>query len=69
MKTGLGELVLQQTALAKELDVVRFDRVIDRKLGLQNGIMYDQLVNTVRSAIPSSGVLSGITAAGVMRSE
>lgn len=52
MKTGLGEIVLPQTALASELDVVRFDRLVDRKPGLQRGIMYDVLVNTIRAAIP-----------------
>jgi 2-polyprenyl-6-methoxyphenol hydroxylase-like FAD-dependent oxidoreductase len=54
MKTGLGEVVLPQTALASELDVVRFDRMVDRKPGMQRGIMYDNLVNAVRGAIPGS---------------
>ncbi len=54
MKTGLGEVVLPQTALASELDVVRFDRMVDRKPGLQRGIMYDNLVNALRAAIPPS---------------
>jgi 2-polyprenyl-6-methoxyphenol hydroxylase-like FAD-dependent oxidoreductase len=54
MKTGLGEAVLQRTALARELDVVRFDRLVDRKPGLQRGIMYESLVNTIRSEIPAS---------------
>jgi 2-polyprenyl-6-methoxyphenol hydroxylase-like FAD-dependent oxidoreductase len=53
MKTGVGEAVLPNTALASELDVVRFDRLVDRKPGMQRGIMYESLVNTVRSAIPS----------------
>ncbi len=53
-KTGLGEAVLARTALADELDVVRFDRLVDRKPGLQRGIMYESLVNTVRGAIPLS---------------
>jgi 2-polyprenyl-6-methoxyphenol hydroxylase-like FAD-dependent oxidoreductase len=54
MKTGLGEVILPKTALANELDVVRFDRLVDRKPGLQRGIMYASLVNTIRSAIPAS---------------
>jgi 2-polyprenyl-6-methoxyphenol hydroxylase-like FAD-dependent oxidoreductase len=54
MKTGLGETVLAKTALADELDVVRFDRLVDRKPGLQRGIMYESLVNTIRDAIPAS---------------
>jgi 2-polyprenyl-6-methoxyphenol hydroxylase-like FAD-dependent oxidoreductase len=54
MKTGLGETVLARTALASELDVVRMDRVVDRKPGLQRGIMYADLVNTVRAAIPAA---------------
>jgi 2-polyprenyl-6-methoxyphenol hydroxylase-like FAD-dependent oxidoreductase len=54
MKTGLGETVLPKTALASDLDVVRFDRLVDRKPGMQRGIMYESLVNTIRAAIPSS---------------
>jgi 2-polyprenyl-6-methoxyphenol hydroxylase-like FAD-dependent oxidoreductase len=52
MKTGLGDVVMPRTALASELDVVRHDRLIDRKPGLQRGIMYESLVNTIRAAIP-----------------
>jgi 2-polyprenyl-6-methoxyphenol hydroxylase-like FAD-dependent oxidoreductase len=54
MKTGIGEAVLPRTALASELDVVRMDRLVDRKPGLQRGIMYADLVNTVRAAIAPS---------------
>jgi 2-polyprenyl-6-methoxyphenol hydroxylase-like FAD-dependent oxidoreductase len=54
MKTGLGDVVLPRTALASELDVVRMDRLVDRKPGLQRGIMYADLVNTVRAAIPAA---------------
>lgn len=52
MKTGLADAILPKTALASELDVVRFDRLVDRKPGLQRGIMYDSFVNAVRAAIP-----------------
>jgi 2-polyprenyl-6-methoxyphenol hydroxylase-like FAD-dependent oxidoreductase len=52
MRTGLGEAVLARSALARELDVVRHDRLIDRKPGLQRGIMYADLVNALRAAIP-----------------
>jgi 2-polyprenyl-6-methoxyphenol hydroxylase-like FAD-dependent oxidoreductase len=52
MKTGIGEAVLSRTALASELDVVRHDRLLDRKPGMQRGIMYESLVNTVRAAVP-----------------
>jgi 2-polyprenyl-6-methoxyphenol hydroxylase-like FAD-dependent oxidoreductase len=54
MKTGLGEVVVSKTALASELDVVRHDRMLDRKPGMQRGIMYESLVNSVRNAIPES---------------
>jgi 2-polyprenyl-6-methoxyphenol hydroxylase-like FAD-dependent oxidoreductase len=50
-KTGLADVVFPQTALASELDVVRMDRLVDRKPGLQRGIMYDNLVNSIRGAI------------------
>lgn len=53
-KTGLAEAVFPQTALASELDVVRSDRLLDRKPGVQRGIMYDNLVNTMRGAIPAA---------------
>jgi 2-polyprenyl-6-methoxyphenol hydroxylase-like FAD-dependent oxidoreductase len=54
MKTGIGDAVLPHTAIAGDLDVVRFDRLLDRKPGLQRGIMYDSLVSAVRAAIPGS---------------
>ena len=50
-KTGLADVVFPQTALASELDVVRMDRLVDRKPGLQRGIRYDNLVNSIRGAI------------------
>jgi 2-polyprenyl-6-methoxyphenol hydroxylase-like FAD-dependent oxidoreductase len=53
-KTGLAEFVLAQTAFARNLDVVRHDRVVDSKPGMQQGIMYHNLVNTLRAAIPPS---------------
>lgn len=53
-KTGLADAVLQHTALASELSVVRFDRLVDRKPGLQRGIMYADFVAAVRAAIPPS---------------
>lgn len=53
-KTGLADAVLERTALARELSVVRRDRLVDRKPGLQRGILYADLVAAVRSAIPAS---------------
>lgn len=53
-KTDLSHAILPRTALASELDVVRFDRLLDRKPGLQRGIMYESLVNAIRAAIPAS---------------
>lgn len=53
-KTGLGDVLIPKTALAGELDVVRMDRLVDRKPGMQRGIMYDNMVNAIRGAIPAA---------------
>ena len=53
-RTGLADLVLPETVLASNLWVARFGRLIDNKPGLQRGIMYDRLVNTIRTAIPAA---------------
>ena len=53
MKTGLGDVVVSKTALARRLDVVRHDHLVDRKNGMQRGIMYADLVNAIRNAIPA----------------
>ena len=50
--TGLSDDVMPATAAAATLWVARFGRLLDAKPGIQHGIMYDDLVNTVRSAIP-----------------
>ena len=55
-RTGLADAVLRHTALASELSVVRGDRLVDRKPGLQRGILYADLVAAVRAAIPSEVV-------------
>ncbi|HEY7608744.1 MAG TPA: FAD-dependent monooxygenase, partial [Alphaproteobacteria bacterium] len=51
--TGLADLVLPEMARADELCVARFGRLLDRKPGIQHGMMYDALVNTLRGAIPA----------------
>ena len=51
-KTGLADAVLQAATYDRECWVARFGRVIDKRPGDQHGIMYDVLVNTLRSQIP-----------------
>mgnify|MGYP000005809472 FL=1 len=51
-KTGLADAVLKHTALAQELSVVRQGRLVDRKPGLQRGILYADFVAAIRAAIP-----------------
>jgi 2-polyprenyl-6-methoxyphenol hydroxylase-like FAD-dependent oxidoreductase len=51
--TGLAADVVPATVAAGTLWVARFGHLLDAKPGVQNGIMYDDLVNTVRAAIPA----------------
>lgn len=52
-RTGLAEDILPATTVDKSFWTARFGRVIEKRRGDQNGIMYDDLVNTMRRAIPS----------------
>lgn len=51
-KTGLAAAVLPATTHDSTVWIARFGRLIDRRPGDQHGIMYDDLVNTMRAAIP-----------------
>ena len=52
-KTGLTEAVLRNSTHDRESWVARFGRVVEKRPGDQQGIMYDTLVNTIRSQIPA----------------
>jgi 2-polyprenyl-6-methoxyphenol hydroxylase-like FAD-dependent oxidoreductase len=53
-KTGLAEETLRATTLDGEVWEARFGYVVARKPSDQHGVMYDTLVNTVRSEIPDT---------------
>src|SRR3954468_18871049 len=52
-KTGLADAVLPATTPDGESWVARFGRLLEKRPGDQNGILYENLVNTVRAAIPA----------------
>ncbi|SDH49662.1 MULTISPECIES: FAD-dependent monooxygenase [Bradyrhizobium] len=52
-KTGLAEPTLRATTLDGEVWEARFGYVVANKPSDQHGIMYDTLVNTMRTQIPS----------------
>jgi 2-polyprenyl-6-methoxyphenol hydroxylase-like FAD-dependent oxidoreductase len=52
-KTGLVDAVLRNSTHDRVSWVARFGHVIEKRPGDQQGIMYDTLVNTVRSQIPA----------------
>ena len=64
-KTGLADDILPASATAEHLWVARFGRLLDAKPGVQHGIMYDALVNTMRGAIPPSVPLIRAKATGI----
>jgi 2-polyprenyl-6-methoxyphenol hydroxylase-like FAD-dependent oxidoreductase len=53
-KTGLAEGILPETTYDRESWVTRFGRVVDKRVGDQQGIMYAPLVNCVRGLIPET---------------
>lgn len=53
MKTGLADDVLRATTPDRESWVTRFGRLVDKRAGDQQGIMYAPLVNCVRGLIPT----------------
>jgi len=50
--TGLAEAVVRASTADRECWVARFGRVVEKRPGDQQGILYDTLVNTVRAQIP-----------------
>ena len=51
--TGLADAVMRASTPYQECWVARFGHVVEKLLGDQQGILYDTLVNTVRSQIPT----------------
>ena len=51
-RTGIADAVLRASAPDQEAWVARFGRVVEKLQATQRGILYDTLVNTVRSQIP-----------------
>jgi 2-polyprenyl-6-methoxyphenol hydroxylase-like FAD-dependent oxidoreductase len=58
-RTGLADLVLPAATFDGACWVARFGRVVERRGGSQYGILYDNLVNTVRSTIPAGCAFIG----------
>ena len=52
--TGLADAVLRASTPDRECWVARFGRVVEKRSGDQQGVMYDTLVNTIRGEIPAS---------------
>ena len=50
--TGLADAVMRASTPDNGFWVARFGRIVERRPGDQRGILYDTLVNTVRSQIP-----------------
>src|SRR6478609_9623222 len=53
-KTGVGDAVLRAATLDGESWIARFGRLLETRPGDQHGILYDTMVNTMRSEIPPS---------------
>jgi 2-polyprenyl-6-methoxyphenol hydroxylase-like FAD-dependent oxidoreductase len=53
-KTGIADAVLCAATFDGETWIARFGRLLERRPGDQHGIMYDTLVNTIRTQIPAS---------------
>src|SRR5215475_8745497 len=51
-KTGLLDAVLRKATVADENWIARFGRLLDKAPRQQIGILYDTLVNTIRTEIP-----------------
>jgi 2-polyprenyl-6-methoxyphenol hydroxylase-like FAD-dependent oxidoreductase len=73
-KTGLAEAILPATTFDGgtrdgKAWIARFGHVIDRRPGGQHGILYDNLVNTMRAAIPRGVPLIAAKATGLNTSK
>ncbi len=64
-KTGLADAVLRAMTFDGGCWIARFGRVIDKRPGDQQGIIYSDLVNTVRREIPPSVAFVHAKAHGV----
>ena len=53
-RTGLADAVLRAGTFDGECWIARFGHVVEKRRGDQYGILYDELVNTVRAEIPTS---------------
>lgn len=53
-KTGLSEPVLRATTLDGAVWTARIGRLLDKRPSDQHGILYDDLVNTIRRQIPAT---------------
>jgi 2-polyprenyl-6-methoxyphenol hydroxylase-like FAD-dependent oxidoreductase len=52
--TGLADAVRRASTADRKCWVARFGRMVEKRPGDQQGIMYDALVNTIRAEIPPS---------------
>jgi 2-polyprenyl-6-methoxyphenol hydroxylase-like FAD-dependent oxidoreductase len=52
--TGMADAVLRASTADRECWVARFGRVVEKRPGDQQGIMYDTLVNTLRAEVSGS---------------
>lgn len=52
--TGLADAVLRASTPDRECWVARFGRVVEKRPGDQQGVMYDTLVNAIRAEIPAN---------------
>jgi 2-polyprenyl-6-methoxyphenol hydroxylase-like FAD-dependent oxidoreductase len=61
--TGMADAVMRSSTPDRECWVARFGRVIEKRPGDQQGIMYDTLVNTLRAQVTGSAgfVLAKVT--------
>jgi 2-polyprenyl-6-methoxyphenol hydroxylase-like FAD-dependent oxidoreductase len=57
-KTGLAEAVLSVATPNRSLWVARFGHMVEKLKGAQCGVMYDTLVNTVRSEMPPAAFIA-----------
>jgi 2-polyprenyl-6-methoxyphenol hydroxylase-like FAD-dependent oxidoreductase len=53
-RTGLADAVLRAGTFDGECWIARFGRVVEKRAGDQYGILYDDLVNTIRAEIPAA---------------
>lgn len=53
-KTGLADAIFAAATLDDEISIARFGRLVEIRKVCQYGIIYDDLVNTMRAQIPAS---------------